>query len=104
MAARCDVCKRTVDAGSLHDLSGLDIPRRAMPKALHVCESCIEVRESRAWSDGDPETSELLEALRDRTEPKRGRYSFLADEDDNVHLLRLREEWVERASSGDIQA
>lgn len=99
MVATCDVCKRNHDEGDLHELSGLDAHSRGLGEGVRICDRCLDRRQTRVWTQADPDHDDLVDALQRRTEPKRGRYSFL-EEDEEVHLVRLRDDWVEQVRAG----
>lgn len=104
MATTCHTCKRSLPDDELHVLKGLDAHSRTLSAGVHLCDDCLAERETRSWPVKDPMTNRLVDALEDRDEPKQGRYSFLAEGTDAVHLVRLRDGWVERAVRGDLDA
>lgn len=104
MATTCHTCKRPRPDDDLHRLHGLDAHSRTLPDGVRLCSDCLDQRETRSWQARDPGMQRLVEALEDRDEPKHGRYAFLAEGSDAVHLLRLRDGWVERAAHGEVEA
>lgn len=98
MSARCATCgtEGSLDdeIRELHGLGlGLDADERA--RAVHLCRDCLERRDTKHWSlDGD-EGQRLFDALADR-EPggRAGRYSYLFEPGEELHLVRLRATWV----------
>lgn len=102
MAPACHTCKRSFPEDDLHVLKGLDAHSRTLPSGVHICDDCLTVRQTRTWEGRDAMHKRLVDALEDRDEPKHGRYAFLAEGHDSVHLVRLRDGWVERAAQGEV--
>lgn len=99
MVVSCDACKRTVDEADLRELDGLDAHSRGLGRGVRLCDRCLDLRETRVWTQTDPDHDDLVEALQRRSEPKSGRFAFLED-DEEVHLVRLRDDWVEKIRAG----
>lgn len=66
-------------------------------RTLDVCEDCLSRRDTRRWDAEGAEGRRLLEALAggDHAHPQ-GRYSYLVDPREAVHLVRLEHRWLDR--------
>lgn len=92
----CACCGRgEADRGTIHELAWADADDPT--SEIRLCEPCLTTRESKRWRPEDPRTRDLVEALAKRDLPKGGRYAFLAEEDEEVRLVRLRSSWIERS-------
>lgn len=62
---------------------------------LHLCSDCLEVREAKRWSPNRQMTSRVRSVLggAEMLHPQ-GRYSYLQDPDEAIHLVRLENEWA----------
>jgi hypothetical protein len=67
-------------------------------KAIHLCEGCLTDREERTWSVDDDIGRRLRDALHQRRQASRQRYTYL-EEPDTIHLVRLQPEWVDNQAS-----
>lgn len=92
---RCEVC------GTGSDLAVLSRPgergeRGERAGSLRICRPCLAVREAASWPSNSPDGRRIAAALTDPAGPSGARFSYLRDEDEVVHLLRLRPGWVDR--------
>lgn len=91
-APSCQTCGST---DAVVDLNELGFGPGHELDAIHLCRSCIETRKAASWDKEDPDGQGILQALGERDDPPKERYTFVKDADDTVHLLRLRSDWVD---------
>lgn len=66
-------------------------------RTLSVCPGCLSQRDTRQWNTDGGEGRRLLDALTSREhEHPQGRYTYLLDPDDAVHLVRLQHDWMDQ--------
>lgn len=92
-APHCETCGET---SKLVELTELGFGPGHEDDGIHLCRSCLEEREAACWSSSDPDGRGILDALAGRNEPHHGRYTYLQDDDQEIHLMRLRQSWVDR--------
>lgn len=93
----CETCGATGQIGDgIHKLAGLGFGPGQDDRAIHLCDGCLERRETDAWPLSGPDGQRLYEALQDKTQAPSRRYSYLLEPDENIHLVRLRPDWVDR--------
>lgn len=92
--ATCQTCgaRPATDAPLLRLTTTTDAPAE---RALTLCEDCLERRETEAWPLDGGEGKRLREALADLDDRPAERYSYLLG-DAEVHLVRLRPDWVDQ--------
>lgn len=61
---------------------------------IHLCESCADLRTTRTWNARGADGRRIVTAWRNHEHPK-GHYAYLLEQDATLHLMRLREDWVE---------
>lgn len=63
---------------------------------LTVCRECLDLRETKRWDPGQADGERLLDALRaERHDHPQGRYAYLTDPEESVHLVRLQHGWIQ---------
>lgn len=62
---------------------------------LHLCTDCLEVRNAKRWEPDHQMTKRVLSVLEGtEIQHPQGRYSYLRDPDEGVHLVRLQTDWA----------
>lgn len=65
------------------------------PQQVQLCEGCLDVRDTQRWSGDGEEGQRLRAALTGRThDHPQGRYAYLLDEEEDIHLVRLAHDWL----------
>lgn len=62
---------------------------------LHLCEGCLADRSAKIWHTQEKKGRQLQEELDSHTSGTSGRYSFLEEPGQRIHLLRLRPGWID---------
>lgn len=102
ISSTCDSCGRTLAGDEVHDLAPAGPgPGADPPRPLRLCDRCLEERTAETWAAKKEPRDRISEALKDRASASKGRFSYLADEEDNLHLVRLREAWMQQVTSRD---
>lgn len=95
-AAVCDACgARSTHGGRVRRLNELGFGPENAHKAIHLCHECLERREARRWTLENDTGQRVYDALNDRVQTTGQRYSYLIEEDDRIHLMRLQPDWVD---------
>lgn len=90
---RCETCGTTQEAAiELVPLHTLGHPRMH----LVLCGGCLARRQTDAWSLADATGQRLHDALQDARPRPDGRYAYMMEGSEHVHLLRLRIPWVNK--------
>lgn len=88
----CEACGTSQHAAiALIPLHTLGHPARH----LVLCGPCLARRQTGAWSLADETGQRLHEALQDARPRPEGRYVYMMEGSQHVHLLRLRTRWVD---------
>lgn len=99
-AAICDTCgARSTQGGRVRRLNELGFGPENEAKAIHLCEDCLEEREARTWRIDNDTGQRLREALHQRHQVSRRRYSYLQEGEEAIRLMRLQPEWVDQQAS-----
>lgn len=96
MEPRCATCGGTPSEGKqIQTLSELGFGPEDDGARLHLCSDCLETRNAKRWEPGRQMTGRVLSVLEGTAiQRPQGRYSYLKDPDEGVHLLRLQDEWT----------
>lgn len=95
MQATCATCHATGDVGDqLHELTEVGAGTPEGARTIHLCEDCLDRRETGHWSLAGAEGQRLYEALHSEPHAPRERYSYLVEPDQRLHLVRLRPDWL----------
>lgn len=95
-AAVCAACgARSTRGGRVRRLNELGFGLENERKAIHLCQDCLHRRTERQWTLEDDDGRRVYDALHGDPNGTRQRYSYFLEEDDRIHLLRLRPEWVD---------
>lgn len=85
----CAICGRD-ETKSLTTACGAHAPQQ-----VHLCERCLDVRDTQRWSADGEEGQRLRAALTGHThDHPQGRYTYLLDEEEDIHLVRLARDWL----------
>jgi len=92
MSRRCAICSKQGEVQPFVELgfgSGRGEPR------LHLCEACLDQRNAKRWEPGRQMTTRVRSVLHGaETQHPQGRYSYLEDTEQGVHLVRLNNDWA----------
>jgi hypothetical protein len=96
MQLRCATCGAE-DSGqtSVRAFAELGFGPAEDGSRLHLCTDCLDRRHAKRWAPGDEGTDRLRSELEGTpTHHPQGRYSYLRDPDQGVHLVRLQTDWA----------
>lgn len=97
MHATCATCHATGDVGDeLHELTEVGGEGPSDARTIHLCEDCLDRRETSQWPLAGEAGQRLYEALDSQPHAPRERYSYLLEPDQRLHLVRLRPDWVQQ--------
>lgn len=95
--AICETCGATGTIGEgIRTLNELGVGPGHQAHAIHLCEDCLERKDTRSWELTDALGRRLYETLEAQTEAPARRYSYLLEPGERIHLVRLRPDWVQR--------
>lgn len=97
MPAHCAICgdEGTADQ-PIAKLERIDHAARGPDGELRLCRNCIDRRTTKTWArTGDEGKQIAAEWLRHNHPEHDGRLTYLVENDETIHLMRLREDWVE---------
>lgn len=93
MQERCAICG-TGDS-EIRTLTELGFGPKEDGGRLHLCDDCLETRKAKRWDPGRQMTARVLSVLQGaETQHPQGRYSYLRDPEEGVHLVRLQNDWA----------
>lgn len=94
---RCATCGTHGTLGeSIRELEELGFGPDVDGSTIRLCRACLDLRDTKAWDLDDSEGRRLFEALQKQTPSQpHGRYSYLVEPDEDIHLVRLRTDWVQ---------
>ncbi|MBW3582940.1 MAG: hypothetical protein KY455_07575 [Euryarchaeota archaeon] len=99
MPVNCQSCgKAESEERTVRTLTEVELPEEAAGNVLNLCMDCLETRTTRTWSPDEAKQERLNEALVEEQHKPAHRFTYLRDEDQNVHLVRVRPEWIEEQS------
>lgn len=96
MEPTCATCGGTESQGKkIETFAELGFGPNEDGARLHLCTGCLDRRKAKRWEPGRQMTSRVLSVLEgaDKHHPQ-GRYSYLRDPDEGVHLVRLQNDWA----------
>jgi hypothetical protein len=89
---RCAICDADRETRTMETACGAEEAR-----APSVCRDRLAQRDARRWSADGAEGRRLRDALASREhEHPQGRYAYLVDRGEAIHLVRLEHGWLER--------
>lgn len=96
MEQRCITCGGTTSEGKrIEAFAELGFGPEEDGARLHLCTECLDRRKAKRWEPGRQMTGRVLSVLKGaEKEHPQGRYSYLRDPDEGVHLVRLQNEWA----------
>lgn len=80
-------------------LHGLDEGHREQGHQIQLCQRCLSEREARAWPLDSDDGQRLIDALADHRLPAKGRYMYVQEAEEKIHLVRLRHDWFDRKAA-----
>lgn len=98
MEMRCSLCGGTAaEAEGIEAFTEIGFGPDEDGGHLHLCRECLDRRKAKRWEPGRQMTARVLSVLEgtEKQHPQ-GRYSYLRDPDEGVHLVRLENEWARR--------
>lgn len=91
----CTACHRSMPLSSLAHLHDLELREGGSRKEVLLCDRCLQARRSRSWAANASKTDRLIKHMGGRHDRTHSRFSYLQDEAKDVHLVRLRPQWVD---------
>lgn len=80
-------------------LQGVDEGHREHDHQIQLCQRCLSERETRAWPLGSEDGQRLMDALSEHRLPAKGRYMYVKEGEEQIHLVRLRHDWFDRKAA-----
>ncbi len=62
---------------------------------IRICQECLDLRETKRWNATGSQGRQLLDELPDKSQFAHRRYSYLVEPEQDIHLVRLRQDWVQ---------
>jgi hypothetical protein len=98
MQQRCVTCGKSAgDGETIETFTELGFGPHEDGGHLHLCRDCLGQRRATDWPPDIQVTKRVLSVLENAAKRHpQGRYSYLRDTEEGVHLVRLDNEWTRR--------
>lgn len=99
MPVNCQSCGKPESSDRrVRTLTEVELPEASAGNVLKLCDVCLDTRTTRTWTPDEAKQERLNEALVEEQHKPAHRFTYLRDEAQNVHLVRVRPEWIEEHS------